>query len=216
MPETPPRFDDTGLIPIDELNDSELLPPSPPSNADHTLPHQPDLLSPERLQRSIQVLEARSHDVRLGISADEQAGKGTDPAYARHVRSYESWWALNQASRVEADPSWKEVPAHPITVTKVTLFLEYETTREKKKRGSSETQAGTTVGKSQVLQVISAHENYRINHQHLNNYKNDPEARVKLRDDTRIRTFESAAKHNEPKRAESAQTQKAAGSTVGQ
>ncbi|KAJ6544716.1 hypothetical protein B0H10DRAFT_1932947, partial [Mycena sp. CBHHK59/15] len=172
MSETPPRFDATGLIPMDELSDGALLPPSPPSNTDHTLPHQPDLSSPERMQRSMRVLEARSHDVRLGISADEQAGKGTEPAYARHVRSYESWWALNQASRVEADPSWKEVPAHPITVTKVTLFLEYETTREKKKRGSSETQAGTTVGKSQVLQVISALESYRINHQHLDIYKN--------------------------------------------
>ena len=69
------------------------------------------------------------------------------------------------------------------------------------------------MGKSQVAQVISALENHRLLNQHL--YKGDRDANTKLRDDVRIRTIESAAKHNEPKRVESAQKLKAAGSSAG-
>jgi hypothetical protein len=43
-----------------------------------------------------------------------------------------------------------------------------------------------------------------------------PEARVRLRDDNRIRHIESAAKHDEPKRAESFQVLKASGTMSGQ
>jgi hypothetical protein len=69
------------------------------------------------------------------------------------------------------------------------------------------------VGKATISQVISALESYRLNSQHL--YKNCPEAQIGLRTDARIRQFESAAKHNEPKRAEKAQIAKAAGSSLG-
>ncbi|KAJ6558623.1 hypothetical protein DFH09DRAFT_1084136 [Mycena vulgaris] len=103
------------------------------------------------------------------------------------------WWQMDQGRRTAEDAKWKEIPALPITATKVALFLAYETTREKKKRNSSETLRGTTVGKSQVLQVISALENYRLNHQH--EYPDHREALVKLRDDTHVWKFESAAKH---------------------
>ncbi|KAJ7433783.1 hypothetical protein FB451DRAFT_316231, partial [Mycena latifolia] len=160
----------------------------------------------------MRVLEAVSHANRLAISSAEQSDKGTEPAYMHHFNSYMSWWPMDQAQRKSGDPSWKEISALPITATKVSLFLAHETTREKKKHNSSETIAGTTVGKSQILQVISALEHYRLNHQH--EYPNNRDAQIKLREDTRIRAYESAAKHNEPKRAESAQSQKAAGTSV--
>ncbi|KAJ7461062.1 hypothetical protein FB451DRAFT_1498168 [Mycena latifolia] len=157
----------------------------------------------------MRVLEAVSHANRLAISSAGQLDGGTEPAYMCHFNSYMSWWPMDQAQRKSGDPSWKEIPALPITATKVSLFLAHEITREKKKRNSSEMIAGTTVGKSQILQVISALEHYQLNHQH--EYPNNREAQIKLREDTRIRAYESAAKHNEPKRAESAQSQKAAG-----
>lgn len=69
------------------------------------------------------------------------------------------------------------------------------------------------MGKSQISQVISALEEYRRNSQHL--YKNCPEAQIPLRNDERIRQFESAAKNNEPNRAAKAQVTKAAGSSSG-
>lgn len=69
------------------------------------------------------------------------------------------------------------------------------------------------VGLSVIKQTISALENYRFEHEHL--YKHIPEAQIGLRLDARIRRFESAAKHNEPKRIESAQVLKASGSSSG-
>src|SRR5215471_6090010 len=53
-----------------------------------------------------------------------------------------------------------------------------------------------------------------MNTEHL--YPGIPEARLSLRSDSRIRAFESAAKHNEPQRADKAHVLKAAGSSSGQ
>lgn len=50
-----------------------------------------------------------------------------------------------------------------------------------------------------------------MSHHHL--YLGVPEAQVWLRDDNRIRQIKSAAKHDEPKRAESSQVLKASGTT---
>jgi len=76
-----------------------------------------------------------------------------------------------------------------------------------------ETIPGSNVGKSVIQQVISALEDWRVNNQHL--YRHVPEAQIRLCDDNRIRTLESAAKHNEPKRVDSAQTLKASGASYG-
>ncbi|KAJ7858249.1 hypothetical protein B0H14DRAFT_2224631, partial [Mycena olivaceomarginata] len=104
------------------------------------------------------------------------------------------------------NPRLVALPAMPIIAAKVVMFLQYETTREKKKRGSNETIAGSSVGKSQISQVISALESYRLNSQHL--HKDCPDTQIPLQSDARIRQFESAAKHDEPKRAEKAQITK--------
>jgi hypothetical protein len=91
----------------------------------------------------------------------------------------------------------------------------FETNRRtlQRKPGSAETIPGSNVGKSVIQQVISALEDWRVSHHHL--YKDVPEAQIRLRDDNRIRTLESAAKHNEPKRADTAQTLKASGASYG-
>jgi hypothetical protein len=83
-----------------------------------------------------------------------------------------------------------------------------------RKPGSSDTIPGSNVGKSVIQQTISALEDWRMSHHHL--YLGVPEAQVRLRDDNRIRQIESAAKHDEPKRAESSQVLKASGTTSGQ
>lgn len=83
-----------------------------------------------------------------------------------------------------------------------------------RKPGSSDTIPGSNVGKSVIQQAISALEDWRMSHHHL--YLGVPEAQVRLRDDNRIRQIESAAKHDEPKRAESSQVLKASGTTSGQ
>lgn len=84
---------------------------------------------------------------------------------------------------------------------------------QQKKRGTGDTITGTSIGKSQISQVISALESHRVNFQHL--YKSNPEAQITLRSDQRIRQFESSAKHDEPHRAEKAQITKVAGSSSG-
>ena len=72
---------------------------------------------------------------------------------------------------------------------------------------------GTSIGKSQVSQIISALEHHRFHHQH--EYRAIAEAQINLRTDNRIWVFETASKHNEPKRAAMAQVLKAAGSSAG-
>jgi hypothetical protein len=101
------------------------------------------------------------------------------------------------------------ISAFPVTAAKVVMFLEHETAREKvsccplflpsppclmlaaflsqRKRGSSETIAGSSVGKSHIAQVISALEYWRFQNHHL--YMHTPEAQVSLRNDNLIRTL---------------------------
>jgi hypothetical protein len=82
-----------------------------------------------------------------------------------------------------------------------------------RKRGGSGTIPGSTVGVSQIKGAITALEWFRFHNQHL--YKDYAEAQVSLRTDNRIRVFETAAEHNEPKRADMAQVLKAAGTSAG-
>lgn len=67
------------------------------------------------------------------------------------------------------------------------------------------------LGKSAIAQVISALEHHRLNNEHR---YDDPQAKISLRDDNRINTIEAAARHNEPQRAQSAQTLKATGTSA--
>ncbi|KAG1877388.1 hypothetical protein F4604DRAFT_1680065 [Suillus subluteus] len=183
------------------------------------------------IDRSLAHLDATSHGIRMQISAEERSDKGTADAYSRRVRDYVMWWDQYQHECSEQEECWTVVPAFPVTATKAALFVNHERTREKVRRqlnpqcpklteecckrkpGSTETIPGSNVGKSVIQQVISALEDWRVSHHHL--YKDVPEAQIRLRDDNRIRTLESAAKHNEPKRADTAQTLKASGASYG-
>jgi hypothetical protein len=82
------------------------------------------------------------------------------------------------------------------------------------KRGSKDLIQGSSLGKSHIAQVINALEKYRLNHAH--SFPRDHETHISLRRDSRIRAFESASKHHEPKRVEKSQTVKAAGTSSGE
>lgn len=62
--------------------------------------------------------------------------------------------------------------------------------------------------------MISALEHWRYNNAHL--FRDIPDTQRTLRSDNRIKTIESAKKHDEPKRVESSQALKAAGTSSGQ
>ncbi|KIJ04442.1 hypothetical protein PAXINDRAFT_22268 [Paxillus involutus ATCC 200175] len=166
------------------------------------------------MQLALHNLDMEAHAIRDRISAEERADKETKRSYERHVQNYVAWWENEQSRLACEDPARPLIPAFPITPAKVVLFLDYETTREKKKRGNQEgTVTGSTVGKSQIAQAISALEDRRRNEQHK--YKHVADTQQRLRDDTRIRAIESAVRHNEPKRVDSAQTLKATGTSQG-
>jgi hypothetical protein len=74
-------------------------------------------------------MDQETHAERLAIQEDVRSGKGTDPAYLRHLKNYEKFTELDQARRFVEDPNWKTLPPHPITVVKVATFMEYETKR---------------------------------------------------------------------------------------
>jgi hypothetical protein len=77
------------------------------------------------------IIDQETHANRLAIQAEVVAEKGTDPAYARHLRNYERFIVEDQAARLEKDLGWPVMDPHPITAAKVALFLQYETTRPK-------------------------------------------------------------------------------------
>ncbi|KAJ7476527.1 hypothetical protein FB451DRAFT_943087, partial [Mycena latifolia] len=71
----------------------------------------------------------KSHAIRQAIAAEEQSDKETGTTYARHFKNYLGWWDDRQARFLHNDPAYTVIPALPIIPAKVTLFLEYETTR---------------------------------------------------------------------------------------
>lgn len=72
---------------------------------------------------------------------------------------------------------------------------------------------GTTVGHSTIQSIINALQWERNRNAHL--YPNDPEAKIGLRSDDRIKKIEAASKHNKPFRTLLSQTRKAAGTSEG-
>lgn len=97
---------------------------------------KPLLTSPERLQHAYQTLENETQTNRLKLAEKTQADKQTAATYARHYGSYTIWWDSDQAARVKSNPDEiSAIPALPITAAKVAMFLEYESTRQKVRRG---------------------------------------------------------------------------------
>lgn len=84
---------------------------------------------------------------------------------------------------------------------------------QKQKRGGKETIPNSNLGKEAISQAISALENWRFNHAH--HYRDIRDAQVPLRSDYRIKTIETAKRHDEPKRIETSQALKATGTSSG-
>jgi hypothetical protein len=76
-------------------------------------------------------LKAETHTTRHKVLASGQEDKGTYKGYRRHIDNYKTWFIQDQARRLVEDPEWTIINPFPITATKVALFLEYETTRDK-------------------------------------------------------------------------------------
>ncbi|KAF9232053.1 hypothetical protein BU15DRAFT_67816 [Melanogaster broomeanus] len=156
--------------------------------------HNPALtvLPSDPMQLALHNLDMEAHAVRARVIADERDDKETKRSYARHVRNYVVWWENEQSRLASECPTRPRIPALPITPAKVVLFLDYETTREKLRQSMPwRTNAGMTSTCTST----------------------SPDTQRRLRDDTRVRAIESASKHNEPKRIDTAQTLKAAGTS---
>ncbi|KAF8078428.1 hypothetical protein FPV67DRAFT_54136 [Lyophyllum atratum] len=144
---------------------------------------------------------------------DMTSGKGTESAYARHIKNYIAFWTEDQARRCQDDPLWTIMSAHPITVTKAAVFLEYESTRAKSTHDGQPI-PGQRVGAESIKQCISALESYRYNHCSSDpEYVNEPQSQIPLRSDVRITTYEINAQAKEPQRLAEAQVLKAFGAT---
>jgi len=85
----------------------------------------------EGMQASLAALEIESHATRLAQVKKEQNDKSTGTTYQRHIKRYEQWWLQYQVEQTARIPGWTSIPAFPITAAKVSMFLEYEATREK-------------------------------------------------------------------------------------
>jgi hypothetical protein len=96
---------------------------------DSVAPCRPSETEETRKELSFAIMDQETHTERLAIQEDVRSGKGTDPAYLRHLKNYEKFTELDQARRIAEDPNWKSLPSHPITVVKVAIFMEYETKR---------------------------------------------------------------------------------------
>lgn len=83
------------------------------------------------IQDSLSAMVDETHMNRLSLREEMTAGKGTESAYLRHIKNYEKFMIADQAARVQQNPLWTSVPAHPITATKAAAFLQHETTRTK-------------------------------------------------------------------------------------
>jgi hypothetical protein len=84
---------------------------------------------------SVLSLDQESHAHRLAMQEQFISNKGTESAYRLHLRNYETWWSKDQIKRADKSKAeglvWDVVNAHPITSTKVSIFLNHETKREK-------------------------------------------------------------------------------------
>ncbi|KAF8583497.1 hypothetical protein K439DRAFT_1617415 [Ramaria rubella] len=165
------------------------------------------------IEKSLHEMNMLSYRVRDQIQATLVSDTTTDANYARYVRDYEFWWAKNKAHLCNDNPARTPIPPFPVTAGKVILFLDYELKRPKRKRGNNdESMEGTTVGSSVIRGAVSALERMRCRDAHL--YPKDPEARIPLRSDDRIKRAEAAVKHHEPERVAKAQILKAVGSSA--
>ncbi|KAJ3709885.1 hypothetical protein C8R42DRAFT_692116 [Lentinula raphanica] len=151
-------------------------------------------------------IDRETHAYRLQMQDEARNRNSKKDNYSRHVNAYFDWIEHQQQLRLEANPSrHRTLTAEPITAGKVAIFLKYEVSRPKAKGGTG------SVGSESISQTISALEKHRSERQHLPHYVANIKSHKPLRSDIRIKTFESAARRNEPLRALNAQKMKTAG-----
>jgi len=97
---------------------------------DPPMPGPPSPCTSGTIQNSLQILANEVHASHLSRQSDYVSGKSTDKTYQNRIKEYLEWWENNQAIRREdalkdGATSWVTVPAHPITATKVALYLDY-------------------------------------------------------------------------------------------
>ncbi|KAJ7931068.1 hypothetical protein B0H13DRAFT_1858290 [Mycena leptocephala] len=86
------------------------------------------------LKTSYDALEAESQLLRQSFVAQNQEGKKTGGTYERHYKNFTAWWDDHEARLAQKNPSYIPIPAVPLTVAKVTLFLRHEMTRPQKRK----------------------------------------------------------------------------------
>lgn len=116
------------------FQDLDVSSQAAPSNGVPCHPSQPTITISPRTRRSMALIEADSHAIRLELADKVQSRKATKGKYDRYLEAYISWWDANQRQAVRSDMSRVAIPALPVTVAKAVLFLKYESTREKKVR----------------------------------------------------------------------------------
>jgi hypothetical protein len=126
---------------MDEVVDRQSSPsPSPPIPSSHSdsnanFPSGSATTSSKEfddaMKASEDALEASSQLLRQSFVTQDQERKSTGATYDRHFKAYISWWDADQARIVQQNPLLKAIPSLPITVAKVTMFLNHEMTRPK-------------------------------------------------------------------------------------
>ncbi|PPQ75574.1 hypothetical protein CVT24_013262 [Panaeolus cyanescens] len=156
---------------------------------------------------SLTTTQQRAEQIMAEQEAEYISNKGTERAYNRHVKNYVAWWESDQLNQ---ENEALRVPAHPITASKVVVFLNYEFDR-KKKSSSGDSIENTKVGVSSIKQAISGLDWYRRRHHRDPEYQTCAEAQRSLCEDPDIRRMEEMASAREPKRLEQSQEEKAKG-----
>ncbi|SJL08292.1 uncharacterized protein ARMOST_11655 [Armillaria ostoyae] len=121
----------------------------------------------EMLQMAYSRLDGRTHANRLKWQEKMMSNKGTKVTYNRHLHNYKRFWTEAQSE----DTSLGLISAHPITATKVSLFLEHEASRLKRKARTGEEIQESSIGHSHISQVINSLECHRKDHQHESEYQ---------------------------------------------
>lgn len=75
--------------------------------------------------------EYETYETCVGMQEALKAGKSSAKNYSRHVAAYEKYWLQYQHFRCHEDSTYVFQPAHPITATKVAIFLKHECERPK-------------------------------------------------------------------------------------
>lgn len=83
------------------------------------------------MAKSMNDIEMESYDIRDGVRTKRQADTQTQQTYSRYVAAYQKWWETDQWLRVQRDPTYTAISPFPILASKVVLFLNFETSREK-------------------------------------------------------------------------------------